>query len=156
VNVVEFAAQFKRAANTSKTHEWEIPAKKNKNHAIAYKTFQINKMYFILTWSFILQIGIVKNNFTAANNAHISVTHQALPTTSFTYIEKYVSVHNHHQSINNVNDNDIVLIFTGTNSPTLDNVFLILFNIYVFILKLFGEYIIIAITKKANFKRVFL
>jgi hypothetical protein len=71
----------------------------------------------------------VKNNFTAANNAHIIVTHQALPTTSLTYIEKYVSVHSHHQSMNKVNDNDIVLILLGTNSPILDNAFLNLFNI---------------------------
>jgi hypothetical protein len=48
VNVVEFATPFKSAANTSKIQECEIPAKKNNNHAIAYKIFQINKMYFIL------------------------------------------------------------------------------------------------------------
>jgi len=77
----------------------------------------------------------VKNNFTQANNAQIIVTHRALPIISLTYIEKYVSVHNHHQSINKANENDINLIFTGIILPTLDNVLLILFNITSYILK---------------------
>jgi hypothetical protein len=85
---VEFATPFKSAANKSKIQECVIHAKKNNNPQIAYKTFQINKMYFIFAWSFILHIGIVKNNFTAASSAHIIVTHRALPTTSLMYIEK--------------------------------------------------------------------
>ena len=82
----------------------------------------------------------MKNNFTAANNAPITVTHQALPIISLTYMEKYVSVHNHHQSINKAKEKDINLIFPGIIPHKFDNNFLILFNIEYYILKILVYY----------------
>ena len=60
----------------------------------------------------------------------IIVTPRALPTISFTYIEKYVSVHNHRHIINKIRDKDIDLIFTGIISLTFLNFHFSFFNIF--------------------------
>jgi hypothetical protein len=124
--VVEFAIQLRIDANNNNTRECNIHAMKNKNPQIAYKTFQTNKIYFVFTWSFILQIGIVNNSFTNANTAQIAVTHHALPTVSWTYIEKNVSVHNPRPIIKRAKDKEIDLIFNGI---TFGNICLIFFRI---------------------------
>ena len=80
--MVEFAIQLKIDANINNTRECNIHAKKNKNQLITYNIFHINKIYLVFTWSFILQIGIVKISLTNANTAPIAVTHHAFPTIS--------------------------------------------------------------------------
>ena len=86
-------------------------------------------MYFIFIRSFILPIGITKISLTNAKTVQIAVTHRAFPTISWIYIEKYVSVHNHHHSIKRASDREIDLIFIGINCLVFDNVFLIFFSI---------------------------
>jgi hypothetical protein len=68
----------------------------------------------------------VNNSLTNANTAQIAVTHHALPTVSWTYIEKNVSVHNHRPIIKSTKDRDIDLIFKGT---IFGKIFLIFFSI---------------------------
>ena len=126
VNVVELAIQLKIVANNSNTHECNIHAKKNNKPQVAYKTFHINKIYFVFTWSFILHMGIVKISLTNANTAQITVTHRALPIISLIYIEKYVSVPNHRPIIKRAKDKEIDLIFSGIS---FGNMFLNFFSI---------------------------
>ena len=116
VNVVALATQLKRAAKTNKIRECVIHDKKNNIQEHTYNTFHINRIYFTFIRSFILPIGRTKMSLTIAKIVQIIVTPRALPTISFTYIEKYVSVHNHRHIINNTKDQDIDLIFTGTIS----------------------------------------
>jgi hypothetical protein len=71
----------------------------------------------------------VKRSLTKANTAQITVTHHVFHTISWTYIEKYVSVHNHRPIIKSANDKDIDLIFTGIKLFVFNNVFLIFFSI---------------------------
>jgi predicted MPP superfamily phosphohydrolase len=68
----------------------------------------------------------VKISLTNANIAQITVTHHALQTISWMYIEKYVSVHNHRPIIKRARDREIDLIFTGI---IFGNIFLNFFRI---------------------------
>ena len=120
---------MKIEANIRNTRECNIHAKKNNSHPHTYNIFHINKIYFTFTRSFILHIGITNRSFINANTAQIAVTHHAFPIISLIYIEKYVSVPNHHHIIKSANDREIDLIFTGMIHFVFDNVFLIFFNI---------------------------
>ena len=111
--MVAFANPLRTVAIVSKIRDWYIHAKKNNKPQNTYKIFHISKIYFTFTLSFILQIGTTKRSLTNANKVQIAVTPRALPIISLMYMEKYVSVHSHHQSIKSVNDNEILLIFNG-------------------------------------------
>ena len=86
----------------------------------------------MFTWSFIFPIGITNNSLVKAKIVHIAVTPHAFQMISFTYIEKYVSVPNHRQSINKAKDKDIDLIFKGKALFILsfDRIFFILFFLF--------------------------
>ena len=68
-------------------------------------------------------------SLTNAKIVQIAVTHRAFHTISWTYMEKYVSVHNHHPIIKSANEREIDLIFTGIIHLLFDNHFLIFFSI---------------------------